>query len=98
MFRAVVANLLVATLGGLVLLAWDVASPSGAGLGAFAAYALAVVVAGSVFTYLWVPLPVGAGGRPRRSAWSALLGFFASLPIVYLVLVVAFQLIRPALG
>ena len=38
-----------------------------------------------------------SGTERRRSGWAALLGFFASLPIVYLSLVVIFQLIAPLL-
>ena len=34
----------------------------------------------------------------RRSAWSAALGFFAAVPIAWLVMVVALQLVRPLLG
>jgi hypothetical protein len=34
----------------------------------------------------------------RRSAWSAALGFFAAVPICYLVMVAAMQLFRPLLG
>jgi hypothetical protein len=34
----------------------------------------------------------------RRSRWSLALGFFAAVPIAYLVLVVAVQVIRPLLG
>jgi hypothetical protein len=53
------------------------------------------MVSGSLFTYLWVRLP-GTTSR-RRSPWSAMLGFFASLPVAYLVLVVCFQVLRPLL-
>ena len=49
-------------------------------------------------TYLIVPQPTGSGTVARRSAWSAALGFFAAVPIAYLVLVVAVQIIRPLLG
>ena len=45
-----------------------------------------------------VPQPTGSGSVARRSAWSAALGFFAAVPIAYLVLVVAVQVIRPLLG
>ena len=34
----------------------------------------------------------------RRSRWSAALGFFAAVPIAYLVLVAAVQIVRPILG
>ncbi len=61
-------------------------------------YVAAVVVIGSLLTYLWVELPTGVGHERRRSGWAALLGFFAALPIVYLSLVVVFQVIRPLFG
>ena len=48
-------------------------------------------------TYLIVPQPTGSGTRRTRTAWSAALGFFASVPIAYLVLVVVSQVIRPLL-
>ena len=95
--RAVMANLVVAGVAGAALLAHDATTADGAGLGAFALFVVVVVSAGTLFTYLWVPLPTGSTGRRRRSGWSGLLGFFTSLPIVYLVLVVGFQIIRPAL-
>ena len=38
------------------------------------------------------------GDGRRRSAWSAALGFFAAVPIAWLVMVVAVQVIRPLLG
>lgn len=103
--RAVIANLLVAAAGGVALLAYDLAVtrgmvlPSGDQRTLAAALFLAVVViVGSILTYLWVKLPTGAAGVRRRSGWAALLGFFASLPVAYLVLVVVFQVIRPLLG
>ena len=61
-------------------------------------YVVIVLVAGTVVTYLVVPQPTGSGTVVRRSAWSAALGFFAAVPIAYLVLVVAVQVIRPLLG
>jgi len=103
-FRAVVANLVVATIGAIILLAYDwlaARDPSlpDIGLALTAIYVVVVLIAGSVLTYLWVELPTGgAGGEKRRSAWAGLLGFFAAVPIVYLVLVVTMQIIRPALG
>jgi hypothetical protein len=100
--RAVVVNLVLAAFGAVLLLVYDVALSRGATLpggdlraAAFAAYVVAVAVAGSLLTYLWVLGPRGASGPRRRTGWSALLGLFASLPIVYLVLVVAFQIVRP---
>ena len=44
-----------------------------------------VLVAGTVVTYLVVPQPTGSGRAVRRSAWSGALGFFAAVPIAYLV-------------
>jgi len=102
-FRAVVANLAVAIVGAAMLLAWDWLAAHDPGLpdvtiGLIAVYVLVVLVAGSVLTWLWVELPTGASGERRRSPWAGLLGFFAAVPIVYLVLVVALQVIRPLLG
>lgn len=103
--RAIAANLLVAVVLAVPLLAYDLAIRGGAALpggdlrtGALALYVAAVLLAGSAWTYLWVPLPTGASGIRRHTAWSAALGAFASLPISYLVLVVVFQVIAPALG
>jgi hypothetical protein len=103
--RAVVANLVVAVVGAAALVAYDVAVSRGVALpggdlrtAAAAAFLAVVVVAGSALTYAWVELPTGARGVRRRSAWSALLGFFASVPIAYIVLVVAFEIVRPQLG
>ena len=53
---------------------------------------------GSLVTYLVVPQPTGSGSVTRRSAWSAALGFFAAVPIAYLVMVAAVQIVRPLLG
>ena len=103
--RAVLANLGVAIVAAGALLGYDLALARGVKLPggdlrtlAFAAYVTAVAVAGSVLTHLWVLLPTGASGVRRRSAWSAMLGFLASLPVAYLVLVVVFQVVRPLLG
>ncbi len=102
--RAVLANLVVAVAAAVPLLVYDVALTSaltvpGGDLRplAFTAYVVGVALAGSLLTYLWVLLPTGASGLRRRSGWSAMLGFFASLPVAYLVLVVAFQVVRPLL-
>jgi energy-converting hydrogenase Eha subunit A len=102
--RAVASSLIVATVLGLAYLAYDVALTRGAAMPggdlrtlAVAVYVLIVLTAGSVVTYLIVPQPTGAGGRPRRSAWSAALGFFAAVPIAYLVMIVIVQVLRPLL-
>jgi hypothetical protein len=101
-FRAVVANVAVAAVGGVIDLIYDTLVAKGTALPggdlrttAVALYVIVVIVAGSLLTYLWVELPTGASGERRRSGWSALLGFFAALPIVYLALVVIFQLVAP---
>lgn len=96
--RAVLANLLLAGAGGLLLLAADLLLEAVALPALIALYVIVVLIGGSLLTYLWVELPTGASGVQRRSAWAALLGLFAALPIVYLVLVLVFQVIRPLLG
>jgi hypothetical protein len=92
--RAIVADLVIAVIGGVLLLAWDIAV-GGADLGAFALYVVVVAAAGSLLTYLWAPLPSGASGLRRRTPWAAMLGLFAAFPVIYIVLVIAFQVIRP---
>jgi hypothetical protein len=98
--RAVLVNLGLASIGGLLLVAWDVLAPAGSGLTSalVAVYVVVVLATGSWLTYRWVTLPSGAGGPPRRSWWAAMLGLFAGIPILYLVLVVAFQVVRPLVG
>lgn len=101
MVRAVAADLSVAVILGVLYLAYDVAITRGSTLpggdlrALFAAvFVVAVLVAGSLVTYLIVPQP----GRPgRRSGWSAALGFFAAVPIAYLALVIAVQVVKPLL-
>lgn len=98
--RAVLANVALAVAGGLALLLVDwLAShdviPDQLGMLAFPVYILVVVVSGSLLTWLWVELPTGRPGERRRSGWSAVLGFFASIPVVYLTLVVLFEIVRP---
>lgn len=100
--RAVLANVSIAVVGGIILLLYDwLASggvlPAGGISLAPIIYVVVVVVSGSLLTYLWVELPTGASGARRRSPWAAVLGFFASIPIVYLSLVVIFQILRPLL-
>ena len=103
--RAVIANLVVASIGGAILVLYDVLLSRGVTLPGgdlraplTALYVVIVLAAGSILTYLWVELPTGAAGERRRSGWAALLGLFAGIPITYLSLVVCFQMIRPALG
>ena len=104
MVRAVASSLGVALVLGVAYLAYDVALSRGVALPGgdlrFAAAVLDVVVvlvAGSVITWLVVPLPRGSGARATRTWWSAALGLFAAIPIAYLVLVVMIQIIKPLL-
>jgi hypothetical protein len=102
--RAVLSPLVVATLLGLGYLAYDLALSRGAVLPggdlrllAIFVYVVGVLGSGTVVTYLIVPQPTGSGTRRTRTGWSAALGFFASVPIAYLVLVVVSQILRPLL-
>jgi hypothetical protein len=102
--RAVGSSLAVAIVLGAAYLAYDVALtrypdlPGGdLRLAAAAVYVFGVLVAGSLLTWLLVPLPRGAGSRATRTPWSAALGLFAAVPIAYLVLVVALEVVRPLL-
>jgi hypothetical protein len=95
----------VAVVLAVMYLVYDVALGRGASLPggdlrtlAITVYVVLVLLIGSVVTYLVVPQPTGSGTVARRSAWSAALGFFAAVPIAYLVMVVAVQIIRPLLG
>jgi hypothetical protein len=90
--RAVLSSLIVALVLGVGYLAYDLALSRGATLPGgdlrvlfLAAYAVVVLVAGSVITWLVVPQP------------SAALGLFAAVPIAWLVMVVLVQVVRPAL-
>ena len=101
-FRAVASSLTVAVILGVAYLAYDVALSRGASLPggdqrvlAGTLYVLAVLVAGAFLTWLLVPLPRGSGARAARTPWSAALGLFAAIPIAYLVLVVAIQVLKP---
>lgn len=103
--RAVLSSLVVAVGLAVAYLSYDVALSRGAVLPggdlrvlALAGYALLVLVAGTVVTYLVVPQPTGSGTVRRRSGWSAALGFFAAVPIAWLVMVAATQILRPLLG
>jgi hypothetical protein len=102
--RAVASSLIVAVVLGVAYLGYDVALSRGVDLpgGDLRALAVAldvvvVLVAGAVVTWLVVPQPTGSGTRRTRSPWSAALGFFAAVPIAYLVLVVVVQVLRPLL-
>ena len=102
MFRAVASSLTVAVILGVAYLAYDVALSRGASLPggdqrvlAGALYVLVVLIAGAFLTWLLVPLPRGSGTRATRTPWSAALGLFASIPVAYLVLVVAIQVLKP---
>lgn len=103
--RAVLSSLVVAVVLAFGYLAYDLALSRGAELPggdlrvlAVAIYVIAVLVIGSVVTYLVVPQPSGASSVRRRSGWSAALGFFAAVPVAYLVMVVALQIVRPWFG
>lgn len=102
--RAVGASLAVALVLGAAYLAYDVALSRGVSLPggnlrflAGLLYVVGVLGAGSVITWLVVPLPRGSGERATRTPWSAALGLFAAIPIAYLVLVLAVQVLRPLL-
>jgi hypothetical protein len=103
--RAVLSSLIVAIVLGVGYLVYDTAIRHGAAFPGgdlrtlYLVLDVAVVlVVGSVVTYLVVPQPRGSGDRTTRSPWSAALGFFAAVPITYLVLVVVVQVIEPLLG
>jgi hypothetical protein len=103
--RAVAASLSVAVVLAVAYLVYDVALSRGAVLPggdlrslAIAVYVVLVLAIGSLVTYLIVPQPTGSGTVARRNAWSAALGFFAALPIAYLVMVAVLQIVRPLLG
>jgi len=103
--RAVMASLVVAVVLGAAYLAYDVAITRGAALPGgdlrllFAVLDVAIVLAtGSLVTWLVVPQPTGSGTRAVRTGWSAALGFFAAVPVSYLVLVVVVQVLKPLLA
>jgi uncharacterized membrane protein len=103
--RAVASSLVVAVVLAVLYVAYDVALSRGIDLPGGDLRALAVVVyvalvllIGTIVTYLIVPQPTGSGTVVRRSRWSAALGFFAAVPIAYLVLVAAVQIVRPLFG
>ncbi len=99
------ASLIIAIVLAVGYVAYDVALSRGTALPggdlrvmALALYAVLVLVVGTVVTYLVVPQPPGSGSVRRRSAWSAALGFFAAVPIAWLVMVAAIQIVRPIIG
>jgi hypothetical protein len=100
--RAVLANVVVATIGGVILLLTDWFSSHGylpewvRSVGPLI-YVATVIISGTVFTYLWVELPTGVPGEKRRSLWAGMLGLFAAIPITYIALVIIFQVLRPLL-
>lgn len=105
MVRAVLSSLVIALILAAAYLAYDVALARGARLPGgdlrlafLTAYAGVVLLVGSVVTYLLVPQPTGSGTVRRRSGWSAALGFFAAVPIAWLVMVATLQVIRPLFG
>ena len=103
--RAVLSSLVVAVVLAVAYLAYDVALSRGAVLPggdlrflAQVVYVVVVLASGSIVTWLVVPQPTGAGTTVRRTGWSAALGFFAAVPIAYLVMVAVVQIVRPLLG
>lgn len=103
--RAVTASLSLAVVLAAIYLAYDVALTHGADLPggdlrvlALAGYVAIVLTGGSLVTWLVVPQPTGVSTVVRRSGWSAALGFFAAVPIAYLVMIVAVQIVRPIIG
>lgn len=103
--RAVLSSLVIAVLLAAAYVAYDIALERGASVPggdlrvlAIAVYTLVVLTVGTVVTYLVVPQPTGSGTLRRRSLWSAALGFFAAVPIAWLIMIVAIQVVRPLLG
>lgn len=103
--RAVATSLSIAIVLAVAYLAYDLVLRQGGQLPggdlrtlALALYVVVVLVLGSLITYLVVPQPTGSGTVVRRSGWSAALGLFAAVPIAYLVMVVALQIVRPFLN
>ncbi len=103
--RAVASSLIVAIVLGTGFLAYDIALDRGSALPGgdlrllvLTLYVVIVLLAGSLITWLIVPLPAGSGARrATRTPWSAALGLFAAVPIAYLVLVVFHELVKPLL-
>jgi hypothetical protein len=98
--RAVGSSLVVGLVLGAAFLAYDLSAPPGDAGGRTLAgvlYVLGVLVSGSLITWLIVPLPRGSGSRAVRTPWSAMLGLFAAIPMAYLILVLAFDVVKPLL-
>ena len=103
--RAVASSLAVAVVLAVGYVLYDVALSRGIALPggdlrvlAVTVYVVLVLLIGSLVTWLIVPLPSGSANTGKRTAWSAALGFFAAVPIAYLVLVAAVQIVRPLFG
>ncbi len=103
--RAVLSSLVVAIVLGVGYLAYDLAIRRGAALPGgdlrtlYLVLDVAIVlIVGSIVTWWVVPQPRGSGDRTTRSAWSAALGFFAAVPVCYLVLVAVVQVVEPLLA
>jgi len=92
-FRAVTVNLAVAIVGGLLLWLYAFVAPAADLTLWVVLYIVVVIAVGSVATYIWVKLPSGASGARKRSPWAGILGFFAAVPIAYIVLVIVFQVL-----
>jgi hypothetical protein len=91
--RAVLANVAVAVVGGLLLL-YRLAGGRGTRPPAPVAplVYVVVVIVSSLLTWLWWAAPGGTGSKPLGLVGGA--RFFASIPIVYLSPVVIFQVLR----
>lgn len=103
--RAVASSLIVAIVLAAAYVLYDLALSRGAVLPggdlralAITVYVVLVLLIGSLVTWLIVPLPSGSARTAKRTPWSAALGFFAAVPIAYLVMVAAVQIVRPLLG
>ena len=103
--RAVASSLAVAVVLAAGYVLYDVALSRGIALPggdlrvlAVTLYVVLVLLIGSLVTWLIVPLPSGSATTAKRTAWSAALGFFAAVPIAYLVMVAAVQIVRPLFG
>ena len=103
--RAVTSSLAVAVVLAAGYVLYDVALSRGIALPggdlrvlAVTLYVVLVLLIGSLVTWLIVPLPSGSANRAKRTGWSAALGFFAAVPIAYLVMVAAVQIVRPLFG